>query len=63
VRYTEYIRETLDLLDINVNNLEMKEYENWTTDFSEFFFNIRYRSKIGKRLVRAVEIIFYKPLS
>jgi len=28
--YTEYIRETLDLLGINVNNLEMKEYENWT---------------------------------
>jgi hypothetical protein len=28
--YTEYIRKTLELLDINVNNLEMKEYENWT---------------------------------
>jgi len=28
--YTEYIRKTLKFLEINVNNLEMKKYENWT---------------------------------
>jgi hypothetical protein len=32
-------------------------------DFRKFFFDILYRSKIGKRLVRAVEVIFYKPFS
>lgn len=28
--YTEYIRKTLELLEIDVNNLEMKKYETWT---------------------------------
>jgi len=30
-------------------------------DFSKFPFNILYRSKIGKRLMRAVEVILNKP--
>jgi hypothetical protein len=28
--YTEYIRRILELLDIDVNNLEIEEYESWT---------------------------------
>jgi hypothetical protein len=28
--YTEYIRKALELLEIDINNLEMKKYETWT---------------------------------
>jgi len=28
--YTEYIKKALELLNINVDDLEMKKYENWT---------------------------------
>jgi hypothetical protein len=31
--------------------------------FGKFMFNILYRSEIGKRLIRAVEAIFYQPFS
>jgi len=27
--YTGYIKKTLELLDINVDDLEVKKYENW----------------------------------
>jgi len=29
--HTEYIRKTLELLEANVNNLAMKQYETWTS--------------------------------
>ena len=35
----------------------------WWDIFGKFMFNILYRSEIGKRLVRAVEVIFYQPFS
>lgn len=34
-----------------------------TGDFGKLFFNILYRTKIGKRLMRPVEVILYKPFT
>jgi len=31
--------------------------------FGKFMFNILYRSEIGNRLVRTVEVIFYQPFN
>lgn len=34
-----------------------------TGNFGKLFFNILYRSNIGKRLMRPVEVILYKPFT